>query len=83
MAEITRQRTGQFLRVIFKLLMDKPDGPPAKDILAEIPKVIPLTEYESGYFTSTPNSTRFEKIVRFATIDVVKAGWLRARVAGS
>jgi len=76
MAEITRQRTGQFLRVIFKLLTDKPDGLQAKDILAEIPKIIPLTEYESGYYSSTPNSTRFEKIVRFATIDLVKAGWL-------
>ena len=76
MAEITRQRTGQFLRVIFKLLMDKPDGMQAKDILTEIPKIVPLTEYESGYYSSTPNSTRFEKIVRFATIDLVKAGWL-------
>jgi len=76
MAEITRQRTGLFLRVIFKLLMDKPDGLPAKDILAEIPKTIPLTEYENGYYSSTPNSTRFERIVRFATIDLVKAGWL-------
>ena len=76
MAEITRQRTGQFLRVIFKLLMDKPDGLQAKDILTEIPKIIPLTEYERGYYSSTPNSTRFEKIVRFATIDLVKAGWL-------
>jgi restriction system protein len=76
MAEITRQRTGQFLQVIFKLLSDKPEGMPAKDVLAEIPKVITLTEYESGYYQSTPNSTRFEKIVRFATIDLVKAGWL-------
>ena len=40
MAEITRQRTGQFLQVIFKLLETKPDGMPAKDVLAEIPKVI-------------------------------------------
>jgi len=76
MAEITRQRTGQFLRVIFKLLFDKPEGMPAKDVLAEIPKVMTLTEYESGYYPSTPNSTRFEKIVRFATIALVKASWL-------
>jgi restriction system protein len=76
MAEISRQRTGQFLRVVFDLLLGKPDGLPVKDILAEIPKVIPLTEYELGYYSSTPNSPRFEKIVRFATIDLVKAGWL-------
>jgi len=76
MPEITRQRTGQFLRVVFKLLMDKPDGLPAKDILAELPKAIPLTEYESGYYPSSLNAQRYEKIVRFATIDLVKAGWL-------
>ena len=76
MAEITSQRSGQFLRVIFKFLMDKPDGSPAKDILSEIPKEIKLTEFECGYYPSTPGSQRFEKIVRFATIGPVKAGWL-------
>lgn len=81
MAEITPQRTGQFLRFVFKLLIDKPEGLPAKEVLAEIPKAIPLTEYESGHFPSTPNSARFERIIRFATIDLVKAGWL-AKVKG-
>src|SRR5262245_66321260 len=76
MPEITRRRVGQFLRAIFDLLRDKPDGLPAKDILVAIPKSIPLTEFESGYYPSTPNATRFEKIVRFATIDLVKAGWM-------
>jgi restriction system protein len=76
MPEITRQRTGQFLQIVFKFLLGKPDGLPAKDILAEIPKAVTLTKYESGYYPSTPNSPRYEKIVRFATIDLVKAGWL-------
>jgi restriction system protein len=76
MAEITRQRTGQFLREIFRLLLDEPDGMPAKEVLAELPKSIPLTEYESGYYPSAPNSPRIEKIVRFATIGLVKSGWL-------
>lgn len=76
MADITRRRTGEFLRIVFELLRDKFDGLPAKDILDAIPQSIKLTEYESGYYPSTPNSPRFEKIVRFATIDLVKAGWL-------
>jgi restriction system protein len=76
MPDITHQRTGLFIRHIFQLLVDKPEGLAVRDILAEIPKAIPLTEYESGYYPSTPNSTRFEKIVRFATIATVKAGWL-------
>lgn len=76
MADITRRRTGEFLRHVFEQLWDKPEGLPAKDILDAIPKSIKLTEYESGYYPSTPNSPRFEKIVRFATIDLVHAGWL-------
>jgi restriction system protein len=76
MAEITRQRTGLFLHFIFKLLMDKPDGLPAKDILDAIPNAIPLTPYECGSYSGDQNYPRYKKIVRFATIDVVKAGWL-------
>lgn len=76
MADITRQRTGQFLREAFRILMDKPDGLPAKDVLAMLPNSIPLTTYESGYYPSTPNTQRYEKIVRFATIGLVKSGWL-------
>jgi len=76
MADITRRRTGEFLRIVFEKLWDKSEGLPAKDILDAIPKSIQLTEYESGYYPSAPNSPRFEKIVRFATVDIVKAGWM-------
>ena len=76
MADITRRRTGEFLRIVFDLLWNKPEGLPAKEILDAIPNSIKLSEYEKGFFPSTPNSPRFEKIVRFATIDLVKAGWL-------
>ena len=76
MADITRRRTGEFLRIVFELLWDKPEGLPAKDILEAISNSINLTEYEKGFYPSTPNSPRYEKIVRFATIDLVKAGWL-------
>lgn len=76
MAEITRQRTGLFLREIFRILINKQEGMPAKEVMAELPKAIPLTEYESGYYPAAPNSPRIEKIVRFATIGVVKAGWM-------
>ena len=76
MADITRRRTGEFLRIIFRLLLDKSEGLQAKDILDTIPNSIQLTEYEKGYYPSTPNSPRYEKIIRFATIDLVHAGWL-------
>jgi restriction system protein len=76
MAEITWRRNGEFVRHIFKLLLNKPDGVPAKEILATIPQAFALTEFEAGVYPSAPNSPRVEKIIRFATIPLVKAGWM-------
>lgn len=76
MPEITVQRNSQFLRVIFEILADRPDGVPAKEVLDAIPKRVALTEFEKGYYPTAPNSPRYVKIVRFATIGAVKAGWM-------
>ncbi len=74
MAEITRRRTGEFLRKLFEILMQHPDGLPAREALALLQTRFQLTEYERGNYDS--GAMRFEKIVRFATVDCVKAGWL-------
>ncbi len=74
MAEITRRRTGELLRILFKLLMASSDGLPARVALLELENQVTLSEYESGKYDS--GVRRFEKIVRFATVDCVKAGWL-------
>ena len=73
MAEITRQRTGELLRKLLELLQAAPDGLRAKDALAALEKKVELTPYEKGNYAS---GRRFEKIVRFATLDASKAGWL-------
>lgn len=75
MADITLSRVGELLRSVFELLWTRPDGMPAKDILAFLPEVTQLTEYEKGSSPST-NTPRYERIVRIATIPLVKAGWL-------
>lgn len=74
MAEVTYHRTGQHLRTLFGILLKQPDGMAARDALAELEKQSKLTPYEAGNFDS--GGRRFEKIVRFATVDCVKAGWL-------
>ena len=76
MADITPQRIGEFLRIVFDLLWNRPEGLPAVDVLAQIPHATSLTEYERGYFPSAPNTPRYEKVIRLATIPLVKAGWL-------
>jgi restriction system protein len=74
MAEITRKRTGQFLRKLFEILIAHPDGLQAGEALRKLRESVDLTEYEKSTYES--GGQRFDKIVRFATVDCVKAGWL-------
>lgn len=74
MADVTRRRTGELLRILFEILRKHPEGMRAKDALAALVEHVQLTGYEAGMYAN--GSRRFEKIVRFATVDCVKAGWL-------
>lgn len=75
MAEETLERIGELLRSVLELLWNKPEGMPAKELLAYLPQVANLTDYEKAY--PGPNSVpRYEKIVRLSTIPLVHAGWL-------
>lgn len=76
MAEITRRRTGELLRSLFEILLKYPEGLQARDALAQLEQRVKLTEYESGTFES--GGRRFEKVVRLATVDCVKAGMVGA-----
>lgn len=74
MAEITRRRTGEFLRELFTILLAAPEGLRASEALQELASRFTLTPFEASNYES--GARRFEKIVRFATVDCVKAGWL-------
>jgi restriction system protein len=74
MAETTRKRSGELLRKLFEILKQFPEGLAARVALERLAGSVQLTPYEGGVYAS--GSRRFEKIVRFATVDCVKAGWL-------
>jgi restriction system protein len=74
MPEITRRRTGEMLRALFEVLMPVPEGVQAREALSALETRLTLSEYEKGEYAS--GGRRFDKIVRFATVDLVKAGWL-------
>lgn len=74
MANVTWERTGTVLRKLFEILQSDSDGLPARVALEKLAASLPLTEHEAG--TYNDGTRRFEKIVRFSTIDCVKAGWL-------
>jgi restriction system protein len=75
MTEIAPQRISEFLRIVFVRLWQEHAGLPAADVLAYIPQVTPLSEYESEPFPPT-HAPRYERVVRLATPAYVRAGWL-------
>ena len=60
-----------YSRYFWQILKEFKPGKALKQLAASVT----LTPYEAGLYEST-GTPRFEKIVRFATIDCVKAGWL-------
>jgi restriction system protein len=76
MAEITLKRSGELVRGVFNLLMEHSDGALAREILQELETRVPPTPFESTSYSSSPETRRYERIVRFQSIPAVKAGWL-------
>lgn len=76
MAEITSKRSGELIRGVFQILLQHPDGLPAKEVLRRLEQLVPPTEFENSTYPKHPTVRRYEKIVRFRTIAPVKAGWL-------
>jgi restriction system protein len=74
MAEITYRRTGELLRRLFEILIETPEGLPAGEAIGRLAERMTLTPYELGTYPS--GGRRFDKIIRFSTVDCVKAGWL-------
>ncbi len=74
-AHITAQRVGELLKALFEILRVQPDGIQAGEALERLARGVTLTLYEAGTYERT-RQRRFENIIRLATIDCVKAGWL-------
>lgn len=74
MAEVTTSRTGEFLRELFAILLTSENGLEAREAMRQLAEKFVLTDYEKGQYQT--GGRRFDKIVRFATVDCVKAGWL-------
>ena len=75
MSELDRKRRGELLYAVFDVLAAHLDGIQAKDTLAEVEEQLPLTDFEKADYPGK-EIRRFEKTVRFQTINAVKAGWM-------
>lgn len=56
--------------------MDKPEGLPVSQVLAEVEENVPPTPFEQETYPKHPTHRRYPRHVRFASISPVKAGWL-------
>ncbi len=74
MAEQTRERLAQYEISILKILLKVPDGIHVNEVLKALNEVLPATDFELGTYAS--GGIRRPKIARFATIGLVKAGWM-------
>jgi len=55
-------------------LLEHAEGIPAREALEAVANKVKLTEHEAGEYGT--GGRRFDKILRFATVDAVKAGWM-------
>jgi restriction system protein len=76
MAEITRRRQGELVRGVFAILREHPEGMHSRELLRELERRVPPTSFEASTYPKSPDTRRYEKVVRFSTIAAVKAGWL-------
>jgi restriction system protein len=74
MPGVARRRAGELLRTLFEILLQHPEGLRARDAVQATASHLTLTEWEQGEFES--GGWRFDKILRWSTVDCVKAGWL-------
>jgi len=67
------------IQALFRVLLGEDEGLQAKEAVARTEQRLTLTEFERATFPNNPDVVRFPKILRFTTINAVKAGWLRKR----
>ena len=75
MAEIGKARWGQYKKNVLEILSKHDNGLHWKELFTKLEQVMPANEFENSSYESNGQRRR-PYIVRFATIAVVKAGWL-------
>jgi len=75
MASVTKERYGEFQYGVLKILSAKPAGVPVQQVLERLEIEYPANEFENSTYANGTRKRPF--IVRFASIGIVKAGWIR------
>ncbi|MFA6170631.1 MAG: restriction endonuclease [Candidatus Margulisiibacteriota bacterium] len=76
MKKISYERIGLFCQAALRIILEQGGSCPVKKIHEEIEKKIEFNEYEKGLYEKS-GYIRWQSILHFYSIDLVKAGWLR------
>jgi restriction system protein len=76
MANVTTRRQGEMIQTLFRVLETAEEGLQARDALSLVEDALPPTDFERATYPNNPDLVRFPKLVRFASINAVKAGWM-------
>ena len=75
MAEIDKERWGFYKKNVLEILSKLENGLHWKDLFSKLEVLMPANDFENSSYESNGQRRR-PYIVRFATISIVKAGWL-------
>lgn len=76
MPETTQRRQGELKRSVLQILFDQPEGLKAKIVLTKLSESLPPTPFEASFYENNPSVRRYEKIIRFNTISLIRSGWM-------
>ena len=68
------ERNGQLLRSLFQILMETPEGMSAREVLRRLRIILPPQGQEVGVYSD--GLDRYDKNVRFASLEPKATGWL-------
>lgn len=71
-----RRRQGEIVQAVLRLLESRQEPVQASKVIDLVSQSLGMTDGEASDYPNRPGIRRFDKILRFATIPAVKAGWL-------
>lgn len=75
MAKIEKERVGVYLQTALTVLQENGGQLASRDVMNETEKRLKFTDYEKERFEKT-GYIRWQSVIHFFSIDLVKAGWL-------
>lgn len=76
MRKLSKKRIGEYMQTVLKIILENGDSSPVRQIKEEMEKRLTFDEYEKEVYQKS-GYIRWQSMMHFYSISLVKAGWLR------